>query len=147
MATDTPRNPYLTVDVIIETKGGIVLIKRRNPPYGWAIPGGFVDYGESLEQAAAREAREETRLDVHLVEQFYSYSEPGRDPRFHTVSTVFIATGSGTPDAADDASEAAVFSHSKLPEVLAFDHGRILADYLSYKSGQSRREIFSRFYS
>lgn len=139
-----PRNPFPTVDIIIETEGGIVLIKRKNPPFGWAIPGGFVDYGESLEQAAKREAREETRLDVHLVEQFHSYSEPGRDPRFHTVSMVFIAKASGDPEAADDAKEAAVFSTLDLPKDLAFDHGRILSDYLAYQSGRTRQEIFSR---
>ncbi len=144
MVDQAPRNPFLTVDIIIETEQGIVLIKRKNPPFGRAIPGGFVDYGESLENAAKREAREETRLDVDLVEQLYSYSEPGRDPRFHTVSVVFIATASGTPKAADDAKEAAVYSTTELPEDLVFDHGRILADYLSYKSGLSRREIFSR---
>ncbi|MCF8044312.1 MAG: NUDIX hydrolase [Desulfarculaceae bacterium] len=144
MAAQTPRNPFPTVDIIIETEGGIVLIKRKNPPFGWAIPGGFVDYGESLEQAAKREAKEETRLDVHLVEQFHAYSEPGRDPRFHTVSMVFIATASGKPEAADDAGEACVFSAVELPETLAFDHGRILADYLAYKSGRTRKEISSR---
>lgn len=143
MAGDTPRNPFLTVDIIIETEQGIVLIERKNPPFGRAIPGGFVDYGESLENAAKREAREETRLDVDLVEQFYSYSEPGRDPRFHTVSVVFIATASGTPKAADDAKEAAVYGTFELPEDLVFDHGRILADFLAYKSGKSRRKIFS----
>lgn len=144
MAGDTPRNPFLTVDIIIETEGGVVLIKRKNPPFGWAIPGGFVDYGESLEQAAKREAKEETRLDVRLVEQFHSYSEPGRDPRFHTVSVVFLAQASGKPEAADDAKEASVFGTLDLPEDLAFDHGRILADFLAYKSGQSLRQIFNR---
>lgn len=144
MAFDTPRNPFPTVDIIIETEAGIVLIKRKNPPFGWALPGGFVDYGESLEQAAKREAKEETLLDVRLVEQFHAYSDPRRDPRFHTLSVVFIATASGKPKAADDAKETAAFSTLDLPEDLAFDHGRILADYLAYESGQSRQEIFSR---
>ncbi|MFO7752459.1 MAG: NUDIX hydrolase [Desulfobacteraceae bacterium] len=143
MHAETPKNPFLTVDVVIETEGGIVLIKRKNPPYGWALPGGFVDYGESLEKAARREAKEETGLEVVLAEQFHSYSDPGRDPRFHTVSVVFIATASGTPQAADDAKEACVFRTFELPEEPAFDHGQILADYLAYKSGISRRVIFS----
>jgi len=89
--SETPRNPLVTVDIIIEVGGGIVLIARKNPPHGWALPGGFVDYGESLETAAVREAKEETSLDVGLTEQFYTYSDPSRDARHHTVSTVFIA--------------------------------------------------------
>ncbi|MBI5167834.1 MAG: NUDIX hydrolase [candidate division NC10 bacterium] len=125
-----PRNPIPTVDVIIELKGrGIVLIKRKNPPYGWALPGGFVDYGESLEEAAVREAREETSLEVELFRQFHTYSDPGRDPRMHTVSTVFIARAQGMPRAANDATEIEVFTRETLPVNLAFDHGRILEDY------------------
>nr|HID59713.1 NUDIX hydrolase [Desulfobacterales bacterium] len=128
------RNPIPTVDIIIEMEeGGIVLIKRKNPPYGWAIPGGFVDYGESLEDAALREAREETSLSVHLVEQFHTYSEPDRDPRQHTISTVFIASASGIPKALDDACEVKVFQEDEIPEELAFDHKKILRDYFSYK--------------
>ena len=126
-----PRNPFPTVDIIIELPDGIVLIRRKNPPHGWAIPGGFVDYGESLEQAAAREAKEETSLDVELVRQFHTYSDPKRDPRFHTVSTVFIARASGTPRAADDAAELAVFRKDSLPEPLCFDHAKILDDYFN----------------
>ncbi len=95
--SETTRNPLVTVDIIIEVGGGIVLIERKNPPHGWALPGGFVDYGESLESAAVREAKEETSLDVVLTEQFYTYSDPSRDARHHTVSTVFIATANGTP--------------------------------------------------
>ncbi len=91
------RNPALTADIIIETKEGIVLIKRKNPPYGWALPGGFVDYGESLETAAVREAAEETRLDVKLKEQFHAYSDPNRDPRQHTATVVFIAEAEAPP--------------------------------------------------
>lgn len=106
---DHPRNPYLTVDTLIETKGGIVLIRRKNPPHGWALPGGFVDYGESVEHAARREALEETGLAVSLVRQFHTYSEPDRDPRHHTVSVVFIATATGHPVGADDAAEARIF--------------------------------------
>lgn len=126
-----PRNPFPTVDIIIELPDGIVLIRRKNPPHGWAIPGGFVDYGESLEQAAAREAKEETLLDVELVRQFHTYSDPKRDPRFHTVSTVFIARASGTPRAADDAADIAVFSKESLPQPLCFDHAKILDDYFN----------------
>jgi ADP-ribose pyrophosphatase YjhB (NUDIX family) len=126
--------PWLTVDVIIEIDGrGIVLIERKNPPYGWAVPGGFVDDGESLEQASIREAKEETSLDVQLIEQFHTYSEPRRDPRHHTVSTVFIARASGTPRGRDDARKAEIFTRKNLPSPLAFDHARILKDYFRYK--------------
>jgi ADP-ribose pyrophosphatase YjhB (NUDIX family) len=128
------RNPFLTVDIIIEVEDrGIVLIERKNPPHGWALPGGFVDYGESLEEAARREAREETSLEVKLVEQFYTYSEPSRDPRHHTVSTVYIATASGSPRGADDARKALVFTEVNLPTPIVFDHPRILKDYFLYK--------------
>jgi ADP-ribose pyrophosphatase YjhB (NUDIX family) len=102
----TLRNPVVTVDAIIEIDGGIVLIKRKNPPAGWAIPGGFVDYGETLEEAVCREMEEETGLNVNLSRQFHTYSDPKRDPRHHTISTIFIATASGEPNAGDDAKEA-----------------------------------------
>ncbi len=138
-----PRNPFLTVDLIIEAGPGIVLVRRKNPPPGWALVGGFVDYGESLESAAIREAGEETGLDVALLEQFHTYSDPGRDPRHHTVTTVFIATASGIPVGSDDAAEAAVFALDRLPRPLAFDHGNIISDYIQYRSGRSRREIFT----
>ena len=123
------KNPVPTVDIIIRCRGGIVLIKRRNPPHGWAIPGGFVDYGESLETAAVREALEETSLTVTLRGQFHTYSEPNRDPRQHTISTVFIADGRGKLRAGDDAAEAKIFTRDSLPSAIAFDHGRILDDY------------------
>jgi 8-oxo-dGTP diphosphatase len=123
------RNPAPTVDIIIEYEGGVVLIKRKNPPYGWAIPGGFVEYGESLEEAAVREAGEETGLRVKLLRQFHTYSDPRRDPRQHTISTVFIAEGSGVLNASDDAAEAGVFAEDALPAGMAFDHGEILEDY------------------
>jgi ADP-ribose pyrophosphatase YjhB (NUDIX family) len=123
------RNPFPTVDIIIEIEGGIVLIQRKKPPYGWAIPGGFVDYGETLEAAAVREAGEETSLDVELVSQLGAYSEPDRDPRQHTISFVYIARAEGIPRAADDASDARIFKMDMLPENLAFDHDRILRDY------------------
>jgi ADP-ribose pyrophosphatase YjhB (NUDIX family) len=124
------RNPFPAVDIIIRMEeGGIVLIRRKNPPFGWALPGGFVDYGESLEDAAVREAREETSLQVSLLRQLGAYSDPGRDPRMHTISVVFIADGHGIPRAADDAADLAVFRPDSLPEELAFDHNHILQDY------------------
>lgn len=126
------KNPFPTVDIIIEVGKGIVLIERKNPPHGWALPGGFVDYGESLEQAAVREAKEETGLDVTLTSQFHTYSSPERDPRFHTISTVFIATAEGVPLGADDACQAQIFIQNNLPP-LVFDHHRILAEYFNSK--------------
>ena len=128
------RNPFPTVDIIIELDEGIVLIKRKNPPYGWALPGGFVDYGESLEATAVREAKEETSLEVTLVAQFGAYSDPDRDPRMHTITVVFIARAQGEPKAADDASEVGVFDQHDLPENLAFDHDRILRDYFASRT-------------
>ncbi|MBN2372166.1 NUDIX hydrolase [bacterium] len=126
--------PYVTVDIIIETKVGVVLINRKNFPYGWAIPGGFVDYGETLEEAAVREAKEETGLDVKLVRQFHTYSDPSRDPRHHTVSTVFIAKADGMPVGADDALEARTYKDKdSLPDEIAFDHRNILMEYFSSK--------------
>ena len=127
-----PRNPLVTVDIIIEAGGGIVLVERKNEPFGWALPGGFVDYGESLEQAAVREALEETGLEITLKQQFRTYSEPERDPRHHTVSTVFIATAAAQPQAGDDAARAEIFMEHDLPS-LAFDHEKILADYFKHK--------------
>src|SRR4030065_450209 len=113
------QNPIPTVDIIIEIDSkGIVLIKRKNPPYGWAIPGGFVDYGESLEEAALREAKEETGLQGELIKQLHTYSDPSRDKRFHTISPVFIARAKGTPQAADDAEEIGIFTKDNLPELL-----------------------------
>ena len=129
---DGHRNPLPTVDIIIEIDGKIVLIKRKNPPHGWALPGGFVDYGESYEDAALREAKEETGLVVTNLKQFHTYSNPGRDPRFHTASTVFIGEAEETPVAGDDAGEAELFGSADLPE-LAFDHATILSDYFKAK--------------
>jgi ADP-ribose pyrophosphatase YjhB (NUDIX family) len=128
------RNPFPTVDIIIEMDEGVVLIKRKNPPFGWALPGGFVDYGESLEESAVREAKEETSLDVTLVSEFGAYSEPDRDPRIHTITVVFIAKAQGEPRAADDAADIGIFHKDTLPEKLAFDHGRILQDYFASHS-------------
>lgn len=128
------RNPIPTVDIIIELPDqGLVLIERGKPPWGWALPGGFVDYGESLEDAARREAREETGLEVKLLGQFHTYSDPDRDPRQHTITTVYVASARGVPQAADDARALAVFTPENLPEVLAFDHALILADYLQVR--------------
>ncbi len=130
LETDEYRNPVPAVDIIIEANGcGVVLIKRKNPPVGWALPGGFVDYGESLEEAAVREAREETSLEVELTGQFHTYSNPARDPRQHTISTVFIARAAGVPKSADDAAEIGIFTEENLPGKLMFDHARILGDY------------------
>ena len=127
------RNPVPTVDVIIEVEGGIVLIERKNPPRGWALPGGFVDEGEPVAAAAVREALEETSLPVTLTEQFFCYSAPDRDPRQHTLSVVFIARADGRPTGADDAQGAAVFAPDALPSPLVFDHAQILADYNHYR--------------
>jgi len=163
------RNPFPTVDIIIETRFGIteggeessasttnrasgkshcnraiispeeigeheeepciVLIKRKNPPFGWALPGGFVDYGESLESAAKREAEEETSLKVELLYQLGAYSDPSRDPRHHTISVVFVGRATGMPKAADDAIDVGIFDRHSLPILMAFDHKEILRDY------------------
>jgi ADP-ribose pyrophosphatase YjhB (NUDIX family) len=128
------QNPIPTVDIIIEIESrGIVLIRRKNPPYGWALPGGFVDYGESLEEAAVREAKEETDLDVRLIEQFHTYSDPKRDPRHHSISTAYISRSKGIPQAKDDAIEIGIFNESNLPDEIAFDHRSILKDYFKSK--------------
>lgn len=128
------KTPYLTVDIIIELeREKIILIKRKNPPYGWAIPGGFVNYGESLEAAAIREAKEETNLDIELISQLQAYSDPKRDKRAHIVSVVFIAKGYGMPKAYSDAKEVGIFEINKFPEELAFDHKKILKDYLCFR--------------
>jgi 8-oxo-dGTP diphosphatase len=136
--SDEYKNPTPTVDVIIEVDGRIVLILRKNDPPGWAIPGGFVDEGESVEQAAIREAAEETGLDVELKELLYVYSDPRRDPRQHTMSTAFIATASGEPTGDDDAAEAKFFGEDEIPPNLAFDHGRILDDYFEFRRSGKR---------
>ncbi|HEY2745104.1 MAG TPA: NUDIX hydrolase [Polyangia bacterium] len=135
-----PTTPLLTVDIIIEVTGGIVLIERKNPPPGWALPGGFVDVGESLAHAAMREAREETSLEVTLDEQFFGYSDPARDPRGPTVSVVFAGHASGTPRAADDAKNVAVYALDRLP-ALAFDHAQILEDYRRYRKDGKRPPV------
>ena len=133
-----PVTPAIAVDTIIEMTDRpgrpIVLIERRNPPHGWAIPGGFVDVGETLEAAAMREAREETSLEVTLTRLLGIYSDPARDPRGHTVTPVYIATASGEPRAADDAASLALVDPHDCP-ALVFDHALIIADYLAYREG------------
>jgi len=130
MVSEHVAVPRIAVDLIIELGGDrIVLIRRRNPPHGWALPGGFVEYGESLEAAAVREAREETGLTVELTRQFHTYSDPKRDPRHHTISTVYIAKSKGNPQAQDDTIAIGFFTESDLPEEIVFDHRSILRDY------------------
>jgi len=132
-----PVTPLLAADVIIELVDQpgrpIVLIERRNPPWGWAIPGGFVDVGETLEQAAVREAQEETSLSVTLVALLGVYSAPQRDPRGHTVTAVYVAQAFGTPRAADDAKNLEAFTMERLPSPLAFDHATVLEDYRRFR--------------
>lgn len=132
------ETPFLTVDGIVEledeagTVQGIVLIERKNPPYGWALPGGFVDIGETVEAAVVREMREETSLEVEILELLGVYSDPARDARFHTVSIVYRCRARGTPVARDDAKNLRVVPRDALASIsLAFDHGRIVADYLA----------------
>jgi len=128
------QGPFTTVDAIIEVNDGIVLIKRSNPPFGWALPGGFVDYGESLEEAVVREAKEETGVDLEDIKQFHTYSKPGRDPRFHTISTVYIGKGVGKPKSGSDAANLKVVKISELNNyTFAFDHKEIIEDYLKQK--------------
>ncbi len=130
--SDNNNSPRLTVDMIvrmIDKPNSVLLIKRKNPPYGWAIPGGFVEIGETLEEAVEREIREETSLTVDKVKQFHAYSDPSRDPRGHTVSVVFTGEGKGVPEAMSDAENIRIFSIEELPRQLAFDHSRILDDY------------------
>lgn len=142
-----PETPLLTVDVIIEMvdrpDSPIVLIERRNPPHGWALPGGFVDVGETVEQAAKREAAEETGLKVKLVRLLGVYSDPGRDPRGHTVSVVFVGEARGRPVAADDARAVEVYDADR-PPALVFDHAVILRDYLRSCDDSSNRAFNPR---
>ena len=119
-----------------------MLIERCNPPHGWALPGGFVDYGESIETAALREAKEETLLDIELIEQFHTYSDPLRDPRHHTVTTVYIARAEGVPKASDDARNCGVFTQATLPRPMAFDHAQILDHFFRYRQGEKKQDIF-----
>ncbi|MEN9214550.1 MAG: NUDIX hydrolase [Gloeomargarita sp. DG02_4_bins_56] len=123
----------LLIELVDRPHRPLVLVERQYEPFGWAIPGGFVDYGETLEQAARREAYEETHLTVQLVSQLHTYSDPRRDPRQHTIATVFIATATGTPHAGDDAKKVGIFLPWEVPQPLCFDHSQILQDYLRYR--------------
>ncbi|MBI5546950.1 MAG: NUDIX hydrolase [Deltaproteobacteria bacterium] len=135
-----PAGPAPTVDAIIELSDGrLVLVRRRFPPLGWALPGGFVEAGETLEEACVREAKEETGLDIELLEQFFTYSDPRRDPRRHTLSTVYLARARGEPQGFDDAAEARGFLPTALPAPMVFDPSLILADFLKYRSTGERR--------
>jgi len=127
------RNPYPTADVIIENGPGIVLVRRKNEPIGWALPGGFVDAGECVEAAAVREMKEETGLDVHLETLLYVYSDPARDPRFHTMTIVFVGQATGEPLGDDDAAEAKAFPLDRLPSPIVFDHAVIIEDYVHFR--------------
>lgn len=142
-----PTTPLLAADAIIEIVDennglGIVLIERKNPPYGWAIPGGFVDVGETIEHAAIREAKEEVCLDVTLTCLLGLYSDPARDKRGHTATAIYVATACGIPQAADDAKNVNVFSLDALPENLAFDHDEVLQDYLRYKNSGAVKPLY-----
>jgi 8-oxo-dGTP diphosphatase len=131
---DKIKTPKLTVDAIVEYQGKVILIKRKNPPHGWALPGGFVDVGETVEDAVKRELREEANVDLANLKQFHVYSDPKRDPRFHTVSVVFMAATDTAPKAGDDAKEAKLYERADIFELIqeeeiCFDHGKILEDY------------------
>ncbi|MFA6149370.1 MAG: NUDIX hydrolase [bacterium] len=127
------RNPLPTADVVIEVGDRVVLVRRKYPPPGWAIPGGFVETGETVESAAVREALEETGLRVTLTALLGVYSDPARDARHHTISTVYVGRADGEPSGGDDAAEARLFGEGDLPSPIAFDHARILADYFRFK--------------
>lgn len=134
MSPEKQRNPYPTTDIIIEYQGGVVLIERKNYPYGWAIPGGFHEVGLTAEENAEKEAKEETSLDIDIRYLLGVYSDPKRDPRAHTMSTVYVAQGKGTLKAADDAKNARIFKEEQVPwGQMAFDHGKILMDYYERK--------------
>lgn len=136
MITKQEIGPFVAVDAIIEIDGGVVVIERSNPPFGWALPGGFVDYNESIEDAVRREMREETSLDLIDLKQFHAYSMPGRDPRFHTIGIVFIAKGKGAPKAGDDAAGLKVVKLTDIGAMnFAFDHKQIIEDYIKHKNG------------
>ena len=139
--SERPESPSSTVDLLIAIPGNrLVLVRRKYPPLGWALPGGFVEVGETLGAAARREALEETALRVELLEQFFTYSDPKRDPRHHTITTVFLARANGEPRGGDDAAEAKAFPLDALPEPLCFDHARLVADYHRYlRSGERPR--------
>jgi len=145
----TYRNPVPTVDIIISLRDRpnqpIVLIERLNPPYGWAIVGGFVDYGERLEDAAIREAKEETGLEVKLIDLLGLYSDPKRDSRLHTISAVYLAEAIAEPQAADDAKSVGLFTAWQSPIELCFDHAHILEDYWRYRNYGIRPSLYTPF--
>ncbi len=132
------KNPLPTVDIIIRVGDQVVLIKRKNPPHGWALPGGFISYGESAEEAAIREAKEESSLEVIDLRQFHVYSNPDRDPRHHTVTVVFTGRAQGIPVAADDAADIGLFGKDSLPSPIAFDHEKILSDFFASEFAAER---------
>jgi 8-oxo-dGTP diphosphatase len=139
---DRGPGPFPTVDACIDVDGRLVLIRRKFEPIGWALPGGFVDPGEDLATACRREAKEETGLDVELLSQLWTYSDPKRDKRKHTISTVYAARATGTPEGADDAEQARLFAESELPwNELVFDHAQIVKDYLHWKKTGERRKL------
>jgi 8-oxo-dGTP diphosphatase len=136
------KTPFVTADIIIRCNQGIVLVERKNEPHGWALPGGFVEVGESLENAVCREAEEETSLEIELIEQFHAYSKPDRDARFHSVTVVFIAdAGAGILKVGDDAKKVKIFSETTLPDLIAFDHRQIITDYFVYVESGKRPTV------
>jgi len=143
-----PVTPSLTVDIIIQLTDRknlpIVLIERKYPPHGWALPGGFVDIGETVETAAIREAKEETSMDVELVSLLGCYSDPKRDDRGHSISLVYISNAHGEPKAADDAMNVQLYSVTELPKHLAFDHDEILRDYCKFRCSGTLRPVNRR---
>ncbi|MGM0441704.1 MAG: NUDIX domain-containing protein [Elusimicrobiota bacterium] len=128
--------PFVTVDGLVIKDGRVLLIKRKNPPEGWALPGGFVEKGETLEEAVIREVKEETGLNFKYIKQFKAYSDPERDPRFHTISVVYSGITGGNPVASSDAKDAKFYPVDNLPENIAFDHGRIIKEYKEEKNNR-----------
>jgi 8-oxo-dGTP diphosphatase len=139
---ETEKAPRPTVDIIIEMDSGIVLVQRKYPPHGWALPGGFIEAGEWAAQAARREALEETGLTVTITDLLGVYSNPSRDPRgIHTVGIVYIATAGGVPRGGDDAAEARIFTLDALPADIAFDHPLMIADYVRFRAGHGHPPV------
>ena len=134
--TERYKNPYPTADVIVDIGGKVLLIRRKNPPAGWAIPGGFIDYGECAEDAARREIMEETGVAVRDLALFGVFSDPARDPRFHTLTVVFTGVSDDEPVGGDDAAETGLFAEDDLPKDLAFDHADVLAAYFARRRGE-----------
>lgn len=142
MKPDHSKGPFVSVDACIDVGGRVVLVRRAHPPPGWALPGGFVEPGEVLADACRREAREETGLEIELVTQLFTYSDPRRDPRQHTISTVFAARATGAPTGGDDAAEARLFTEEEIPwSEIVFDHAEILRDWLHWRRTGERRAL------